>query len=334
MPCACPSMSTDTEAATHIHRLCVQPQAHDPDMLQQVVFDIMAEAGHGHLLPELEDYATDKGSEVDDIDTPPMSPTRRVIIKAAQKMQPEPQGPMAEELLNPTRAKSVPPRHRTTALPAKQSPTPRGCTLPVSGWQMDASRNMRVQSKQTSSPVPVDRNKCAKTPMREPDEPVRCSRSLHRCQGGHTRSQSHPKCKEVLIPVGYESTYCQERQREEKQCWSETLKRHLERREAEKQEVLMHSHSYISQCTHEIRSTLCPMDEAVRGFKVFGDNAVIYAAYIMATLEWGKMYCHYGGRDTVPVLPEWLTTYIGVTRSLTTNVDLPRKRIHIGHSDV
>ena len=76
------------------------------------------------------------------------------------------------------------------------------------------------------------------------------------------------------------------------------------------------------------------MDEAVRGFKVFGDNAVIYAEYIMATLEWGKLYCHYRGRDTVPVLPEWLTTYIGVTRSLTTNTDLPRKLIHIGNPDV
>ena len=147
MPYASPSASTDTEVATHIHRLCVQPQAHDPDALWQAVFDIMAEAGHGHLLPELEDYATDEGSEVNDIDTPPMSLTRRVIIEAAQKMQPEPQGPTAEELLNPVRAMSVPPWHCTTALPAKQSPTAQGCTLPVSGQQMDASCNMRVQSK-------------------------------------------------------------------------------------------------------------------------------------------------------------------------------------------
>ena len=323
MPYASPSMSTDTEAATHIHRLCVQPQAHDPDVLQQAVFDIMAEAGHGHLLPELEDYATDGGSEVDDIDTLPMSPTRRVIIEAAQKMQPEPQGPTAEELLNPTRVKSVPPQHRTTASSAKQSPTPQGCMLPVSGQQMDASRNMRAQSKRTFSAAPVDWNKHAKTPMREPDEPVRCSRSLHRCQGGHAQSQSCPKREEVFIPVGYESTYHQEHQREEKQCRSETLKRHLERWESEKQEVLMHSCSYISRCACEIRSTLRPMDKAVRGFKVFGDNATIYAAYIMATLEWGKMYHHYGGRDAVPVLLEWLTTYIGVTKSLTTNVDLP-----------
>ena len=76
------------------------------------------------------------------------------------------------------------------------------------------------------------------------------------------------------------------------------------------------------------------MDEVVRGFKVFGDNAVIYAAYIMATLEWGKMYCHYGGRDMVPVLPEWLTTYIGVTKSLTTNVDLSQKRVQVSHPNV
>ena len=46
------------------------------------------------------------------------------------------------------------------------------------------------------------------------------------------------------------------------------------------------------------------------------------------------MYHHYGGRDAVPVLPEWLTTYIGVTRGLTTNADLPRKRMHVGHPDI
>ena len=110
MPYASPNASTDTEAATHIYRLCVQPQVHDPDALQRAIFDIMAEAGHSHLLLELEDYTTDEGSEVNDIDMPPMSPTRKVTIKTAQKVQPEPQGPMAEELLNPTRAKSVPPR--------------------------------------------------------------------------------------------------------------------------------------------------------------------------------------------------------------------------------
>ena len=170
---------------------------------------------------------------------------------------------------------------------------------------------MRAQSKRMSSPAPVDRNKRAKTPTREPDKPVRCSRSLHRHRGGHAQSQSHPKREEVLIPAGYESTYRQERQREEKQRRSETLKRHLEKQEAEKQEVLMHNCSYISQCARKIRSTLWPMDKAVRGFKVFGDNAAIYAAYIMATLEWGRMYHHYEGRDAVPVLPEWLTTYIG-----------------------
>ena len=46
------------------------------------------------------------------------------------------------------------------------------------------------------------------------------------------------------------------------------------------------------------------------------------------------MYCHYRGRNAVPVLPEWLTTYIGVTKSLTTNVDLPRKRVHVGNPNV
>ena len=145
-------------------------------------------------------------------------------MEAAQKMQPEPQGPTAEELLNPTRAESVLPWHHTMASPTKQSPTPQGCTLPVSGQQMDAIHNMRAQSKRMSSPAPVDWNKHAQTPMREPDKPVRYSRSLHRHQGGHAQSQSHPKQEEVLIPAGYKSTYHQECQREEKQCRSETLK--------------------------------------------------------------------------------------------------------------
>ena len=125
----------------------MQPQVHDPDALRQAVLDIMVEAGHSHLLPELEDYITDKGSEIDDINTLPLSPSRRVIIEAAQKMQPEPQGPTAEELLKPMRAKSVPPWHHNMVLPAKQSSTPWGCALPVSGQQMDASCNMRAQSK-------------------------------------------------------------------------------------------------------------------------------------------------------------------------------------------
>ena len=43
---------------------------------------------------------------------------------------------------------------------------------------------------------------------------------------------------------------------------------------------------------------------------------------------------HYGGQDSVPILPEWLTTYIRVTKDLRTNVDLPRKRVHVGHHDV
>ena len=74
-------------------------------------------------------------------------------------MQLEAQGPMAEELLNPTRPKSVTSWHRAMASPAKQSPTTWGCVLPVSGQQMDASHNMRAHSKRTSSPAPVDPNK-------------------------------------------------------------------------------------------------------------------------------------------------------------------------------
>ena len=51
----------------------------------------MADTGQGHLLPpESEEYTSDEGSAIDDIDTPPMSPSRRIIIEMAQRMQPEP----------------------------------------------------------------------------------------------------------------------------------------------------------------------------------------------------------------------------------------------------
>ena len=93
----------------------------------------------------------------------------------------------------------------------------------------------------------------------------------------------------------------------------------------------MHSRSYISRCACEIKSTLRPTDEVVRGFKVFADNAAIYAAYILATLEWGQMYHHYGvgmqfqfsRSGSPPTLgwPEvwpWMQTYPGNTCMLAT----------------
>ena len=129
-----PSISTDTEAATHVHQLCMQSRTPDPDVLLQTVLDIMAKAGHGHLLPpKSEEYSSDEGSAVDDIDTPPMSPSRRIIIETAQRMQPEPQGLTAEELLNPAGATGGTPRHGTTASLLKQSPTPRSLTQHLSG---------------------------------------------------------------------------------------------------------------------------------------------------------------------------------------------------------
>ena len=108
----------------------------------------------------------------------------------------------------------------------------------------------------------------------------------------------------------------------------------MEKREAEKQEVLTQSRRYIARHAREIKADLRPMDEVVQGFKVFGNNASICAAFILATLEWGHIHHHYGGRDPVPTLPEWLTTYIGVTKDLITNADLPRKCVQVGHPDI
>ena len=119
-------MSTDTEAASHIHRLCLQSHTPDPDALQKTVLNIMAEAGHGHLLPpELEEYTSDEGSMVEDINTPlRMSPLRRIIIETAQKMQPESPGLTANELLNPSGATRGTPRQDVVVPPTRQASAP------------------------------------------------------------------------------------------------------------------------------------------------------------------------------------------------------------------
>ena len=90
-----------------------------------------------------------------------------------QKMQLEPQGATAQELLNPPRATTTTPRCSTVASPVKQSPTPLRLAQWMSGRQMDVSRNQRAQSKHTSSAAPLDLSKRAKTPTRESDEPTR-----------------------------------------------------------------------------------------------------------------------------------------------------------------
>ena len=141
-----PCVSTDTEAVCHVHRLCMQTPTPDPDALRRTVLDIMAEAGHGHLLPlEVEEDTSDEGSVVEDLDPlPPMTPSRRIIIETTQRMQPESPGLTAAELLNPSRASRGAPRHEAVVPPTGQTHI---LTLQLLGWQMDASRNQWAQLK-------------------------------------------------------------------------------------------------------------------------------------------------------------------------------------------
>ena len=169
-------VSTDTEATTHVQKLCMQP---DPEVLRQTVLNILVEGGHSHLIPpELKEYSSDKGSAVNNIDTLPMSPTRRIVIEAAQRMWPETPGPTAEELLHPTSASPATPQQSAASPSTKPSPTQQ-----ISGRQMDASHNQRAHAKRTSSPTTQDPNKHAKSPTRETEEPVRHSRGTHRHHG-------------------------------------------------------------------------------------------------------------------------------------------------------
>ena len=96
----------------------------DHDILRQAIWDVLAEGGHCHLLlPDIEDYPSDKGSEVDYIDTPPMSPSRRVIIDAAPKARIAPDRPNADDLLNPTSKTPASPCYTAASL-AEKSPAP------------------------------------------------------------------------------------------------------------------------------------------------------------------------------------------------------------------
>ena len=73
--------STDTEVAAQVYQLHMQPS--NPDMLKQAVHKVLVEGGHQLLSPDVEDYLSDQGSEIDCINTPPMSPLRRVILDSA-----------------------------------------------------------------------------------------------------------------------------------------------------------------------------------------------------------------------------------------------------------
>ena len=67
---------------------------------------------------------------------------------------------------------------------------------------------------------------------------------------------------------------------------------------------------------------------------MFGNSAWVYATYVCAMIEWGKIHHAYGGQDPIPILPGWLTTFMGVRKELKTNADLPRKRVLVGHANM
>ena len=117
-----------------MHRLCMRSGTPDPEVLWQTVLNILAEGGHHHLLtPNIEDYLSDEGSEVDSIDTPPLLPSRRVIIDAAQRMQPESCGPTADDILNPIKRMPATPQQDVAASPVKKSPAPLHLAKQMSG---------------------------------------------------------------------------------------------------------------------------------------------------------------------------------------------------------
>ena len=75
-----------------------------------------------------------------------------------------------------------------------------------------------------------------------------------------------------------------------------------------KEEVTKWCQGYIQGRTKHIARTLTPNHEAVKCLMVFGENALKYAAEVLATFEWGTQHWKLQESFPVPPVPRWLRT--------------------------
>ena len=73
-----------------------------------------------------------------------------------------------------------------------------------------------------------------------------------------------------------------------------------------KEEVTKQPQGYIQGRAKHIACTLTPNHEAVKCLMAFGENALKYAAEVLATIEWGTQHWKLQESFPVPPVPRWL----------------------------
>ena len=75
-----------------------------------------------------------------------------------------------------------------------------------------------------------------------------------------------------------------------------------------KEEVTKWPQGYIQGCAKHIARILTPNHEVVKCLMAFGENALKYAAEVLATIEWGTQHWKLQESFPVPPVPRWLRT--------------------------
>ena len=75
-----------------------------------------------------------------------------------------------------------------------------------------------------------------------------------------------------------------------------------------KEEVMKQSQGYITRHAKHITHFLTPDHKVVKCLVAFGENALKYAAEVLATIEWGTQHWKLQESFSVPYVPRWLWT--------------------------
>ena len=73
-----------------------------------------------------------------------------------------------------------------------------------------------------------------------------------------------------------------------------------------KEEVVKRPQGYIQRRAKHIARSLTPDHEAVKCLVAFGENALKYAAEVLATIKWGTQHWKLQESFPVPHVPRWL----------------------------
>ena len=75
-----------------------------------------------------------------------------------------------------------------------------------------------------------------------------------------------------------------------------------------KEEVTKRPQGYVQRHAKHIARSLTPGHKVVKCLVAFGENALKYAAEVLATIEWGTQHWKLQESFPVPYVPRWLRT--------------------------